>query len=100
MSEFQSRIVAQRRVLGVVNSHPRREELMGLSRKSIDRWVLVNQIAPDSTAATLLTAISAKLFFLSNKSQQQVTEEYRNLEVEVATMTEALRLHLNEVTSI
>ena len=95
MSEFQSRIEAQRNVLGNVNSYSWNEELMGLSRKSIDRWLAQNGLSLESELAALLAAISAKLFFLSNKSQQQVTDEYRSNSLEVSKLTEALRDHLS-----
>jgi hypothetical protein len=68
MKEFQTRIAAQRSVLAAI----------------------------ESPVSSLLTAISSKLFFLSNKSQQQITEEYRALVDEVAFMSGQLRLAIAE----
>jgi hypothetical protein len=39
-----------------------------------------------SEIATTLFKISGKLFFLSSKSQEQVTEEYRSLSLEVQSL--------------
>ena len=49
MNEFNSRIAAQRNVLQLVNrKNWGKEELFGLSRQAIDRWVSVNRIDPES----------------------------------------------------
>jgi len=75
MSEFVSRMAAQRRVLHAVNLRKwPREELFGLSRKSIDRWIFANGISGDSRLVALVEAASAKLYFLANRSQEQISE--------------------------
>ena len=63
MTEFNNRIAAQRDILVAVNSVPWREELFGLS----------------------------KLFFLANKSQEQVTSEYKLLSLEVADLMSRIK---------
>jgi hypothetical protein len=88
MDEFNNRMEAQRAVLAVVNHHAKfTEELCGLSKKAIERWLRVNQLEPTGEIATILFQISSKLFFLSSKSQEQVTEEYRLLAADVRSLT-------------
>lgn len=78
--EFNNRIEAQRAILKVVNSHRwESEPLVGLSRNAIDRWIGLNGLDPRSRLVELLLDASAKLFFLANRSQEQVSEEYRTV---------------------
>jgi len=86
MNEFNNRIDAQRTILRSANAKERREELFGLSSKAIDRWVSVNQIEPSSNLVRLIRSAAAELFFLANKSQEQVTEEYRLKSVRVSQL--------------
>ncbi len=91
MSEFNNRIAAQRRVLRVVNRKEwEKEELFGLSRKAIDRWVGVNHLDPKSQLVELIEAASSKLSFLANKSQEQVSEEYAAVTSEIALLTKVI----------
>lgn len=84
MSEFNNRIAAQRTILHVVNGGGAfTEELFGLSRKAIDRWILANHIDAESRLVNLINEVSAKLFFLANKSQEQVSEDYKLLSTEI-----------------
>ena len=84
MSEFNNRIDAQRRILRIVNSSQRqREELFGLSAGALERWSRRNAIQPGDKLLGLLNEAAGKLFFLSNKSQEQITEEYSALSAEV-----------------
>jgi hypothetical protein len=93
MSEFASRIDAQRQVLQLVNRRQwEREELFGLSSKAIDRWVSVNRIDPDSQLVSLVHAASAKLFFLANKSQEQITNEYTFIASEFASIAKQIEM--------
>lgn len=78
MKDFNNRIDAQRNILLIVNKRNwRTEELSGLSSKAIDRWMLANQIDSSSRIAELIRAAGRALFFLANKSQEQITEEYK-----------------------
>lgn len=88
MNEFNNRIDAQRNILRIVNKHSwRAEELPGLSSKAIDRWVLANQIDDTSRLAALIREAGRALFFLANKSQEQITEEYKHRTQEVAALS-------------
>lgn len=84
MSEFNNRIAAQRTILHTVNQGDSfSEELFGLSRKAIDRWILANHIDSESRLVRLINEASEKLFFLANKSQEQVSEEYKAVSTEI-----------------
>jgi hypothetical protein len=88
MNEFNNRIDAQREVVRLVNRKTgQREELFGLSSKAIDRWLTVNMIDPQCRLAELVKSAAAEMFFLANKSQEQVTDEYRLRAVRVAALT-------------
>ncbi len=78
MSEFQDRISFQRKVIDLVNSSSWREPLMGLSRKSIERWLAQNSLTSETDLGQILEKIGAKLFFLANRSQVQITDENKN----------------------
>jgi hypothetical protein len=83
-SEFNDRISAQRSILRAVNSEPwETEPLLGLSEKAIDRWVASNKIETHSSLVALVVGVSAKLFFLANKSQDQISEEYQLVRSEI-----------------
>lgn len=92
MSEFNNRMDAQRAILDVTNHDGNQvEELCGLSKKALERWVQVNRIEPNGEVLKLLTELSDKLFFLANKSQEQVTNEYKQASSEVSVLTMKLR---------
>lgn len=87
MDEFNNRMDAQRNVLEIVNRQvDNKEELCGLSKKAIDRWVSANRLNPESERCKVLYKISEKLFFLANKSQEQITEEYRLISSEISSL--------------
>ncbi|MGB8541024.1 MAG: hypothetical protein WCD49_05225 [Candidatus Acidiferrales bacterium] len=87
MSEFNSRIEAQRQILQLVNRKKwEKEELFGLSNHAIDRWISVNRIDPESRLVGLVRSASSKLFFLANKSQEQVSEEYKAVSSEIVSI--------------
>lgn len=96
MTEFNNRITAQREVLLAVNSARWREELYGMSRGALDRWVEANSLNRSSKLVNLLLEVAGKLFFLANKSQEQVTTEYRLRSSEVSELTDAIRLELQQ----
>lgn len=91
MTEFNNRIAAQRDILLVVNSARWREELYGMSSGALDRWMRVNGVEARSKLAQLLVEAASKLFFLANKSQEQVTVEYKLRSSEVSTLTQLIR---------
>ena len=93
MSEFNNRIDAQRRILRLVNSSRNlREELFGLSSGALERWARANGVGRHDSLLDLLNQAASKLFFLSNKSQEQITDEYQSLSAEVAILTEKIQV--------
>ncbi|MBK7464653.1 MAG: hypothetical protein IPJ50_19415 [Betaproteobacteria bacterium] len=90
MSEFNNRIAAQRDILLGINSASWQEELFGLSSGAIERWISANRLDPSSDLVALIRQAANKLFFLSNKSQEQITEDYKLLSREVTALTEQI----------
>jgi hypothetical protein len=90
MNEFNNRIDAQRVILNLVNRGRWKEELYGLSSGAIDRWVRSNGIDPAADLPRAVCESADKLFFLANKSQEQVTDEYRLLSVQVIELTQRI----------
>lgn len=90
MREFNNRIDAQREILSLVNGHCWNEELYGLSSGAIDRWARVNGVDPSSDLSQAVYESARKLFFLANKSQEQITDEYRLLSAEVYDLTQRI----------
>lgn len=87
MDEFNNRMDAQRRVLEVVNQKgSNKEELCGLSKKAIERWIVANRLSPKDEISKILFKISEKLFFLAHKSQEQISEEYRLISSEISKL--------------
>lgn len=101
MSEFSNRIKVQREALKVVNgSGLFREPLLSLTEKAIDRWSNNNDLSNTDRAILLLKAMSGTLFFLANKSQEQVTEDYKTLSKKVNDQLSKLEIELkNRVVS-
>jgi hypothetical protein len=92
MDDFLNRITAQRRVINIVNREHRFSfPLVGLSSKSIERWQQENLVSESSEILELLYLISSKLFFLANKSQEQITDEYKSLSKNVSDLITHLR---------
>lgn len=87
MTEFNNRIAAQRDILAAVNRASWREELFGMSSGALDRWIRCNNVDANSNLARLLVEAASKLFFLANKSQEQVTDEYKLRSLEVLDLT-------------
>lgn len=98
MSEFNNRIAAQRDILLSVNNHGWQEELFGLSSGAIERWINVNRLESNSILVELIQQAANKLFFLSNKSQEQITEDYQFLSREVSTLTSRIMSAVHELS--
>jgi hypothetical protein len=95
MKDFNNRIDAQRNILRIVNKRSWKvEELSGLSSKAINRWMLVNQIDTSSRLAKLIRVAGRALFFLANKSQEQITEEYKLHSEEIIALTDAIETEI------
>jgi hypothetical protein len=70
------------------------ESLFGLSSKAIERWVLANRLDPDCRLVRLIYLASEKLYFLANKSQEQVTEEYETLSKSFDSVLSAVEVEM------
>lgn len=93
-SDFKNRIDTQRKILDIVNSYSWNEELYSLSSLAIKRWENNNQNINDLIVHKLIE-ISENLFFLGTKSQEQITEDYRNLSTKISYLEEELINLLN-----
>lgn len=95
MSEFNNRISAQRDALKIINgSRVFVESLFSLTEKAIDRWSKNNKVDAHDSIIILLKSMSGTLFFLANKSQEQVTEDYRVLSDKVSKQLSNLELEV------
>lgn len=94
MSEFNNRIELQREVIKIVNKGEFEFQITGLSKNSIQRWLMDNKLDTESELTKLLYKISGKLFFLANKSQEQITDSYRNLSIDVSNLVQDLRIKI------
>jgi len=91
MDEFNNRMDAQRTILNVVNRrYENKEELCGLSKKAIERWIFQNRLDADGEICRIIIKISDKLFFLANKSQEQISDEYRFVCTEIQNLKQKL----------
>ncbi|TXK93790.1 hypothetical protein BMR02_14735 [Methylococcaceae bacterium HT1] len=95
MTGFNNRIAAQRDILVCVNGKNWSEELYGLSSGAIERWMSVNDIKPDSVLVKLVKESAEKLFFLSNKSQEQITDDYKMLSSKVSVLTKRIQQEMS-----
>lgn len=92
MTDFNNRISAQRKILSIINSVSWNEELFGLSSSSIERWIQSNkELDINSTLVSLIKNAASKLFFLANKSQEQITDDYKLLSIEVSELTKLIK---------
>ncbi|MBE0393340.1 hypothetical protein [Flavobacterium sp. PL002] len=95
MDDFLNRITAQRKVINIVNKEKKHDfPLVGLSSKSLERWKLENSISDNSELVESLYLISSNLFFLANKSQEQITEEYKLLSNSVSNLINNLNVNI------
>lgn len=95
MSEFNNRISAQRKALKIINgSGLFLEPLLSLTEKAIDRWSRKNKLDASDSLILSLRSMSGTLFFLANKSQEQVTEDYKVLSNKVSNQLYSLELEV------
>lgn len=95
MSEFNNRIELQREVIKIVNSAKFEYEITGLSKNAIERWLMDNRLDSESDLTKLLYKISSKLFFLANKSQEQITDSYKKISSEISILVQNLKNKIN-----
>jgi hypothetical protein len=93
-TEFNSRVDFQRQVLKVVNNKGFKNQLSGLSKPALDNWFIENKIV-DKELKEIMYIISEKLFFIANKSQDQITEEYQKLQLGIRNEIYNLEKMLN-----
>ncbi|WP_052593392.1 hypothetical protein [Aureispira sp. CCB-QB1] len=97
MFEFNNRISAQREIIQLINGTTQlKTSIFGLSSKAIQRWTIENQLDSSSELVKIITEISGKLFFLANKSQEQISESYKNLSVEISSFVTKLKEELKK----
>lgn len=72
------------------------ERLFGLSSKAIDRWIAVNRLDPSSSIVHAIRDIAAKLFFLANKSQDQISEQYQLVRAEIMAACDDIEAELQK----
>ena len=95
MADFNNRISAQRTVLQAVNAVPWPvEPLFSLASSAIERWVIANRLDATSKLVALIVQASASLFFLANKSQEQVSDDYRAISRNVAVLTDEIKIEM------
>lgn len=97
MNEFGNRVEAQRQIIQTIN-HKRweKEELFGLSSKAIERWVSINNINPTSRLVELIRTVSSKLFFLANKSQEQISDDYKIASGDIAEIAKEIKMEIDK----
>lgn len=89
--EFLNRMEAQRKALKIINKKKQfKIDLYGLSRKTIMKWASANNINDGEPVVQTLIELSEKLFFLANKSQQQITDDYKNIVLNFETGLQTL----------
>jgi hypothetical protein len=91
-SDFNNRMDAQRQFLKIINARAwASEPLFGLSHGAIDRWTSVNQMTQSDLIVALVKRAGDALYFLANKSQEQVSPEYQRASNDFATIIEQAR---------
>jgi C4-dicarboxylate-specific signal transduction histidine kinase len=95
-NSFNNRMDAQREFLKIVNSRRAEvEPLLALSSGAIDRWVAANRMAQEDNLVALVRKAGDALFFLANKSQEQVSMEYKQASGDFAALVEQARQETN-----
>lgn len=99
MSEFNNRMEAQRHILKTINKFPGwAEELYGLSRKAIERWVGSNHLDSSSPLVLSVNSASEALFFMANKSQEHITDEYAKVVRRIDSISYQIEIEIERMT--
>lgn len=99
MSDFNNRIAAQRTLLQLVNARSwGNEELFGLSRKAIERWISINWLDADCVLINLIYRASEQLYFLANNSQEQMSESYMMISDDFTSVLKAIETEIDNTT--
>ena len=99
-NSFNNRMDAQRDFLKIVNT--RRwavEPLLALSNGAIDRWIAANRLAHGDRLVVLARKAGDALYFLANKSQEQVSMEYERASGNFATLVEQVKKEIGQLPS-
>ncbi|GAB5524799.1 MAG: hypothetical protein Roseis2KO_26710 [Roseivirga sp.] len=91
MSEFNNRIIIQRDIIKILNKGKFAHQITGLSRSAIERWIIENKLDSNSDLIDLLLELSGKLFFLANKSQEQITDSYKKASGDISRLLQELK---------
>jgi hypothetical protein len=95
MSEFSSRVDAQRQILKIVNeSTCKTEQLFALSGKAIQRWSAANEISSSTKLIRLLHAASAQIFVMANHSDDPIAGTYLLTKERVTAIGDQIREEL------
>lgn len=98
---YKYRIDMQREILSIVNSRMvLKEELCGLTEKSVDRWISVNKIDRDAEVCQVLMSIHKSLFFIAVHSQDGIVKENDKNLSEVVKLREQLLCSLGRRETI
>jgi hypothetical protein len=101
MSDFNNRIEAQRQILAVVNGvHWLGEPLYGLSGKALARWSSKNSLDSHGALITLLRRAAGDLFFLANRSQEQITEQYQERSRSLHNLISQIAHHVHNAAAV
>jgi len=92
--EFNNRIDAQRKIIQLINRFEFNCPLVGLSKDAIDFFKLKNGLDDNEPLYITIVDIASKLFFLANKSQEQISNDYKSLSKEISNRIEDLKVLL------
>jgi len=96
MSEFSSRVEAQRQILKAVNSKAwKKEQLFALTGSAIQRWATANGVDGSAQLLKLLNLASAQIFVMSNHSDDPIAGTYLITKQRVATLEGQVRDELS-----
>ena len=95
MSEFSSRVEAQRRLLKIVNDYSwSGEPLIALNEGAIDRWAITNKLDSSSRFLSLLRDASSRIFVMANNSDDPICGAYRISSIELLEIGNKLSVAL------
>lgn len=90
--DFSNRLDAQREFLKTVNSFGKlKEELCGLSEGALQRWIIANNLPSEAKVVLLSRKAGDILHSLANKSQEQISDQYKSNSQEFRRVLNKLR---------
>lgn len=94
MTEFSSRVEAQRKILKTVNNGPWKEQLFALNSNAISRWALENGVEGSARIVNLLKSASDEIFAMANHSDDPIAGSYRITKERVSALEAQIRSEL------